>query len=83
MIQAQRFEPIPPLPLGAKEQAVVVLGGGAPNGAMTAGAMAAIYDAKKTFTTIYTSGAGALVGMLYAAPRMPPPASGMLTITMA
>ena len=67
--------PVPPLPEGAPPQAVVVLGGGAPNGAMMAGALAAIYDGGKTFTTIYSSGAGALIGMLYLAPRMP--AAGM------
>jgi NTE family protein len=51
--------------------AVVVLSGGAPNGALIAGALAAIYRKGKTFSTLYTSGAGALMGMLFKAPKGP------------
>jgi len=51
--------------------AVLVLSGGAPNGALIAGALAAIYDKGKTFSTLYTSGAGALMGMIFKAPKPP------------
>jgi NTE family protein len=49
-------------------RATVVLSGGAPYSPLAAAALAAIYDAGKTFTTFYTSGAGATVGLLYLAP---------------
>src|SRR5262245_5495575 len=58
-----------PDPNTAFPPAVVVLSGGAPNGALTAGTLAAIYRGGKTFSTLYTSGAGALIGMLFKAPR--------------
>ena len=58
------FDPDAPYP-----PAVVVLSGGAPNGALTGGALAAIYRGGKTFSTLYTSGAGALIGMLFKAPK--------------
>jgi NTE family protein len=48
--------------------ATVVLSGGAPNGALTAGALCGIYEQKKTFNTFYTSGAGAVFGLLTIAP---------------
>jgi len=49
--------------------ATVVLGGGAPNGALTAGALSAIYENGKTFNTFYTAGAGAVFGLLTVAPK--------------
>ena len=49
--------------------ATVVLSGGAPNGALTAGALCGIYEEKKTFNTFYTSGAGAVFGLLTIAPK--------------
>ena len=48
--------------------ATVVLSGGAPNGALTAGALCGIYDSEKTFHTFYASGAGAVFGLLTIAP---------------
>ena len=50
-------------------QATVVLSGGAPNGALTAGALCGIYEAGKTFNTFYASGAGAVFGLLTIAPK--------------
>jgi len=50
-------------------KAAVVLGGGAPNGALMAGALAALYDKNKTFNEFYTSGAGAVIGLAYLAAR--------------
>jgi NTE family protein len=52
----------------AQPNAVVVLSGGAPNSPLSAGALCAIYEKGKTFTTFYTSGAGATIGMLFLAP---------------
>ena len=49
--------------------AVVILSGGAPNSPLVAGALAAIYSNGKTFNTVYASGAGALLGMLFLAPK--------------
>jgi NTE family protein len=48
--------------------ATVVLSGGAPNGALTAGALCGIYESEKTFHTFYASGAGAVFGLLTIAP---------------
>ena len=50
-------------------KATVVLSGGAPNGALTAGALCGIYEAGKTFNTFYASGAGAVFGLLTIAPK--------------
>ncbi|MGI9437378.1 MAG: patatin-like phospholipase family protein [Geminicoccaceae bacterium] len=47
----------------------LVLGGGAPNLTLMAGALAALDDKGVEFEVISTSGAGMLVGMLYAAPK--------------
>ena len=49
--------------------ATVVLSGGAPNSALTAGALCGIYDSNKTFNTFFTSGAGAIFGLLTLAPK--------------
>jgi predicted acylesterase/phospholipase RssA len=49
-------------------RAVLVLGAGAPHSSLMAGALCAIWEAGKTFDTIYTAGAGGLMGMLFAAP---------------
>jgi NTE family protein len=47
----------------------LVLGGGAPNLTLMAGAVAALDDAGVEFDVVSTSGAGMLIGLLYAAPR--------------
>ncbi|OWY37559.1 alpha/beta hydrolase [Xenophilus sp. AP218F] len=47
----------------------LVLGGGAPNATLMAGALTAFCEAGVQFDIISTSGAGAIVGLLYAAPR--------------
>jgi predicted acylesterase/phospholipase RssA len=46
----------------------LVLGGGAPNLTLMAGAVAALDDAGVEFDVVSTSGAGMLIGLLYAAP---------------
>lgn len=55
---------MPPQPTVA-----VVLGGGAPNGGLMAGALAAIYDRGKTFNEFYTSGAGSAIALAFLAAR--------------
>jgi predicted acylesterase/phospholipase RssA len=47
----------------------LVLGGGAPNLTLMAGAVAALDDAGVEFDIISTAGAGMLIGLLYAAPK--------------
>jgi len=47
----------------------LVLGGGAPNLTLMAGAVAALHDAGVRFDVVSTSGAGMLIGLLYAAPK--------------
>ena len=51
-----------------QETVALVLGGGAPTLTMMAGALAAFDEAGIEFDVISTSGAGMLVGLLYAAP---------------
>ncbi|MET0266282.1 MAG: patatin-like phospholipase family protein [Duganella sp.] len=46
----------------------LVLGGGAPNSPLIAGALAAFLDQEAEFDVISASGAGVLMGLLYAAP---------------
>jgi predicted acylesterase/phospholipase RssA len=48
---------------------VLVLSAGAPQSPLMAGALCAFVEHKKRFDIIYTSGAGALVGLLFAAPK--------------
>ncbi len=52
-----------------KKKTVLVLGGGAPNSTLMAGALYAFEEKKVKFDIIYTSGAGALMGLLYVAPN--------------
>lgn len=47
----------------------LVLSAGAPQSPLMAGALCAFLDRKMTFDIIYTSGAGALVGLLFVAPK--------------
>jgi NTE family protein len=61
--------------------ATVVLSGGAPNGALTAGALCGIYEQKKTFNVFYTSGAGAVFGLLTIAPARGTSANTALAAT--
>ncbi|ETX07749.1 patatin-like phospholipase family protein [Candidatus Entotheonella palauensis] len=48
---------------------VLVIGGGAPNSALVAGALCAFEEQGVQFDVIYTSGAGALMGLLLTAPN--------------
>ncbi|MGC0154676.1 patatin-like phospholipase family protein [Chromobacterium vaccinii] len=53
----------------AKPSIALVLGGGAPNATLMAGALVALAEAGVEFDIISASGAGAIVGLLYAVPR--------------
>ncbi|MDR3515824.1 MAG: patatin-like phospholipase family protein [Azospirillaceae bacterium] len=55
----------------------LVLGGGAPNSALMAGALAAFNDQGVTFDVVSTSGAGGLIGLLWLAPRDKTPAAAL------
>ncbi len=55
----------------------LVLGGGAPNATLMAGALLAFLDHKVQFDIISTSGAGALIGLLYLVPRGKSPAEAL------
>jgi len=47
----------------------LVLGGGAPNLTLMAGAVAALSESGVKFDIVSASGAGMLIGLLYAAPK--------------
>src|SRR5215831_9237900 len=47
---------------------VVLLGAGAPNSPLMAGAVAAMYEKNFPFDMIFTSGGGCLIGLLLVAP---------------
>ena len=51
-----------------KKKMGLVLGGGAPNSPLIAGALAAFLDQEVEFDVISASGAGVLMGLLYTAP---------------
>lgn len=52
-----------------RSKTALVLGGGAPNSALMAGAMAAFVDKGAKFDVVSTSGAGGLIGLLAYAPK--------------
>jgi predicted acylesterase/phospholipase RssA len=56
---------------------VVLLGAGAPNSPLMAGALAAMYEKKFPFDMIYTSGGGCLIGLLLVAPKGPSPVKAL------
>lgn len=47
----------------------LIIGGGAPNATLMSGALVAFEDAGVEFDVVSTAGAGALIGLLYLAPR--------------
>jgi predicted acylesterase/phospholipase RssA len=52
-----------------QKHTALLLSAGAPHSPLMAGFLSAIYKKGKAFEFIYTSGAGALIGLLYVAPR--------------
>ena len=59
----------------------IVLGGGAPNASLMAGALAAFVDHGVTFDVVSTSGAGALMGLLWLAPKGAAPRDALQAVT--
>ena len=57
------------LPGSRAGKRALVLGAGAPNSALIAGALVAFIDRGISFDVVSTSGAGALIGLLYACPK--------------
>ena len=66
----------------APPPATVVLSAGAPNSPLMAGALCAVYDQGKRFNHVYTSGAGALIGLLYIAPRGKTPGQALRDVRL-
>src|SRR5689334_17560370 len=60
----QRVEDLP-----QRDLAIAVLGAGAPHASLLAGALAYLYRYNKTFDIFFTSGGGALVGLMFVAPH--------------
>ncbi|GAA5784058.1 patatin-like phospholipase family protein [Chitiniphilus shinanonensis] len=58
----------------------LIVGGGAPNMPLMAGALSAMIRQKVRFDVISTSGAGALVGLLYAAPKSGNPIAALASM---
>ena len=56
-------------PVDTKSRTALVLGGGAPNSALMAGALAAFQEEGISFDVVSTSGAGGLMGLLWLAPK--------------
>ena len=56
---------------------VLVLGGGAPNLTLMSGALLALHDQGLTFDVVSMSGAGAVVGLCYLAPKGLTPAQAL------
>ncbi len=64
-----------------KGKTALVLGGGAPNATLMSGALAAFSEAGVKFDVISTAGAGALIGLLYLAPRGMTPGEALAATT--
>ena len=60
-----------------RSKTALVLGGGAPNSALMAGALAAFEERGVRFDVVSTSGAGALVGLLWLAPKGASPGAAL------
>ncbi len=60
-----------------KGKLALVLGGGAPNATLMAGALAAFAERKVAFDVISCSGAGALIGLLYTVPKQGDPVAAL------
>jgi predicted acylesterase/phospholipase RssA len=64
-----------------KSKTALVLGGGAPNMALMAGALAALNDRGVSFDVVSCSGAGSLAGLLWLAPKGGNPAEALRSVT--
>lgn len=63
-----------------RSRTALVLGGGAPNMALMAGALAALYDRGVSFDVVSCSGAGSLAGLLWLAPNGSNPADALRSV---
>jgi NTE family protein len=63
-----------------RARTALVLGGGAPNMALMAGAVAAFVDRGIVFDVVSTSGAGSLAGLLWLAPKDQTPAEALRSV---
>lgn len=65
----------------SQSRTALVLGGGAPNMALMAGALAGLHDRGVTFDVVSCSGAGSLAGLLWLAPKGRTPAEALRSVT--
>jgi predicted acylesterase/phospholipase RssA len=63
-----------------RSRTALVLGGGAPNMALMAGALAALHDCGVSFDVVSCSGAGSLAGLLWLAPKGRTPAEALRSV---
>lgn len=66
---ARTAEKNAPRPRREAPRTALVISGGAPNATLVAGALAAFHEHGLTFDLISTAGAGALLGLMYCAPK--------------
>src|SRR5437867_1654655 len=65
------------IPPPQKPKTALLIGGGAPNSTLMAGALVAFLEKGVEFDVISSSGAGALIGLLYTAPKNGDPAKAL------
>ena len=63
-----------------RSRTALVLGGGAPNMALMAGALAGLHDRGMAFDVVSCSGAGSLAGLLWLAPKNGDPAEALRSV---
>ncbi len=56
-------------PAAGRPRSALIISGGAPNATLVAGALAAFHEEGVVFDVISTAGAGALLGLMYCAPK--------------
>src|SRR5262249_42948777 len=64
-------------PAASEKIVVGVLSAGAPHSPLMAGALYAIHEKRRTFHLILTSGAGAIMGLLFMGPKGKSPQAGL------
>jgi NTE family protein len=64
----------------SRSSTALVLGGGAPNMALMAGAVAAFIERRVQFDVVSTSGAGSLAGLMWLAPKGQSPAEALRSV---
>lgn len=79
--ETRRRRPRAAKPQDTASKTALVLGGGAPNMPLMAGALAAIHERNVTFDVVSTSGAGSLAGLLWLAPKGIPADQALRSVT--